>query len=135
MRHKIMKIQIKNATKKKNILFGIESSVLLAISYLVASASHSAFAFLYISISGLHCVLLAGIIRNRSFTAFQSVFICMLTYTVSFIALKINGFNDETVLSSIQNHLLAWVALCPMPYFIYSIVSRLHGVKYVEIDR
>ena len=121
--------------KKNNILFGIETSIALATSYFIAAATHSPFAFLYISIGGLHCILLAGIIHNRSFTLVQTAVICGIVYIVSFLASVFNGFASDSILMSIQNNLLEWVALCPMPFFIYSIVSRLHGVKYVEIDR
>lgn len=121
--------------KKRNIFFGIEASIVLSISYIVAATTHTPFAFLYISISGPHCILLAGILRNRSFSAVQTAFICILVYMSSFMASAINGFNNESILTSIQNNLLIWVALCPMPFFIYYIVGYLQGVKYVEIDR
>ncbi|MCD9475820.1 hypothetical protein GLP21_12165 [Photobacterium carnosum] len=121
--------------KKRNVIFGIETSIALAISYIIAAITHTPFAFLYISIAGLHCILLSGILRSRSFSTGQTAVVCILVYIVSFIASNLNGFDNETILSSIQTNLLAWIALCPMPFFIYSIVIRVHGVKYVEIDR
>ncbi|MHA6611653.1 hypothetical protein [Photobacterium damselae] len=118
----------------RNIMFGLETAAALTGTYFIAATTHSSLGFLYLATAPLHCILLASIISNRGFKSLKAVGLAVIAYILSLVATRINGTVSYGAFSIIGDFVIEWVAIFPMPYYLYAAIIRLQGVKYVEAD-